>query len=1747
MNNKVRNMFNKKVLSLVVVAALLVSNITSTINVNAAVVTSEQTQSTEYATGNSTFTLNGDTLQIINGSDKIDLQVCDSEILKVNYKPNGKSDEDTLIIDPNKTWGTGNIVSYDLDSDPAIIKTSKMIIKISKSDLGISVYNSSNSLLLKQTGYTSGGVTFNHNSGQNFYGISALGNSNASDTTLRTGTNAVFAGGQGHAGAPFTWTTSGYGILVDSDGGNINIGDTSLSYTGISKADTEYYVLVGNPTEVLEAEAKVSGTSPMFPKWATGFTNTQWGWPSTSTTVESQLKSVIDTYRSKEIPIDNFCLDMDWKNWGNGVDYGEFSWNTTNFPSVKSGELKKYMDSKGLKMTGIMKPRLFTGSKEAAEMDANGWWYSGTGVITDYLSNLPVKQVDFSKEGLRNWWWNQSKTAFDQGIVGFWNDEVDSDNGFKNFDGLNMQRAMYEGQTAYTSNQRPWSLNRNYYSGAQRYGYGLWSGDINTGFSTMKVQKDKLIAATNLGQPKWGMDTGGFIGTPSDENYARWIQFSAFTPIFRVHGKDVSENSGNKVRYPWAYGTTAEAAAKNVMQLRYKLIPYIYKYDQQASDTGIGLVKSLMVAYPNDKNTKTYTDAWMFGDYLLVAPVLDEQQTSKNIYLPEGTWRDYSKGTTYTGGQTINYKVDSINWSDVPLFIKQGAIIPSQDYENYVGEKKMTTIYVDAFPDSKASSFDYYDDDGNTTSYKNGNYFKQKFTLSRSDDWTSAQFTTGEKRGSYTPDVKNYIVKLHVKSTGVVTADNVALTKYNSLDALKSATGKGYAIGTDIYGDVVYVKVTAGQKTTINVPCTFPAATPQTTTIYARSAENTGNFQYSLDGGITWSAEQALTQSGNLGYLQTSFTYTLKSNTPVRVRYTDSTGYKPSSTGIELSTEGNIFTINKDGTISTGTPAMETSSVYIGTDSTVNSVILQYKDESGNWSSNITFDTFGVDAGQFNTILSYAADIAAPVVRYSKDNGVTWLPSNLGQTIGSGDYQNDSTGSLIPGKPSWNNGVIVYYKKGYTTPYIHWRPAGGTWTAAPGVKMSDCEYTGYAKAMLNIGNATSAEVCFNNGSGTWDNNGGNNYIFNAGTDTFVAGTITPGKPNDPIKLIVSANVLGGSYTTAQTVTLTASVPSASIYYTLDGTTPTTSSTKYSAPINISTTTTLKAIAVGTDGVQSVVNTEQYTINITGPTVSSSKNDSTFTDSLSLTLGTENSTSATYTIDNGPVTSYKNGASITIGADAAVGDKITLTLNATDGITTVTKTYTYTKIKTVISKVYLNNTNNWSNPYAYVYKGSGNTAIKVADWPGVAMTKVSDTLYSYSIPEGFGDAKVIFSNKGNSQTPASGVEGYVITSGSSMIFDNGTWTTYVEEVKNPTVSISTEDSSFTDSLTLTLGTKNSTSATYSINGGTETPYTNGDSITIGKDAAVGDVITVTLKASNDTKTATKTYTYTKTDIEVIKDSNIYCKKPSNWGTLKAYIYNEDSGLKTVAAWPGVEMTSEGNNLYSYTLKNWEEDAYIIFTDGNNQVPGSGQKGYKLSNGSSMIYDNGNWTAYVEETKDPIASISKGDSTFENSIILTLGAQNYTSATYSINGGTETPYTNGDSITIGKDAAVGDVITVTLKVSNDTKTATKTYAYTKTDIEVIKDSNIYCRKPSNWGTLKVYIYNEDNGLKTVAAWPGVEMTSEGNNLYRYTLKNWQLDAYVIFTDGKNQTPGSGQKGYKITNGSSMIYDNGNWSEY
>jgi alpha-amylase len=553
-----------------------------------------------------------------------------------------------------------------------------------------------------------------------------------------------------------------------------------------------------------------------------------------------------------------------------------------------------------------------------------------------------------------------------------------------------------------------------------------------------------------------------------------------------------------------------------------------------------------------------------------------------------------------------------------------------------------------------------------------------------------------------------------------------------------------------------------------------------------------------------------------------------------------------------------------------------------------------------------------------------------------------------------------------------------------------------------------------------------------------------------------------------------------------------------------------------------------------------------------PTVSSSIEDSSFVDSLTLTLGTKNSTSATYSVNNGTATSYTDGQTITIGKDAAIGSRTTVTLTATDGIKTATKTYTYTKAAVpASSKVYFYNTNNWSNPTAYIYNDSTTTVKTVAAWPGVAMIKGTDGVYSYTVPAGFGDAKVIFNNNGSSQIPAQGLAGYTLTSGTSMEYNNGTWQIHQEPVVLPSVSISQADTTFVGSLNLTLGQANATTATYSINNGTATSYTNGQVITIGATSAIGDNITVTLTAINGTNTATKTYTYTKIEQPVVLSSKVYFYNTNNWSNPTAYIYNDStSTVKTVAAWPGVAMTKGTDGVYSYTLPEGFGDAKVIFSNnGSSQVLAQGQAGYALTSGASMEYNNGTWQTHQEPVVLPTVSISQADTTFVGSLNLTLGQANATAATYSINNGTATSYTNGQVITIGATSAIGDNITVTLTATNGSNSATQTYTYTKIEQPVVVLSKVYFYNTNNWSSPKVYVYNDSTStVKTVAAWPGVAMTLGTDGVYSYTLPEGFGDAKVIFSNnGNSQVPASGQAGYVLPSGTSMKYNNGTWSAY
>jgi alpha-glucosidase len=655
-----------------------------------------------------------------------------------------------------------------------------------------------------------GQLQLHHAGADALYGIGGYNaTENVSAGLLRQGKQIAEAGEQGHAGAPFVWSTAGYGVLLGSDGASFRLKPGVIEAKSPHK-HMDVYILLGTPAQLFGSLARLSGHTPLFPKWAMGFTNSQWGID------QKELLQIVDTYRAKHIPIDNFTLDFDWKAWGED-NYGEFRWNPAKFPDGPSGKLAEQLRAKGMQITGIMKPRLHVDTVEGRYATAHDFWVPGEKVSDDYFSHKPVKNIDFDIAAARTWFGNLAvKYGFDKGIAGWWNDEADTTGSDTEF--MNMQRALYDAQRAVSS-QRVWSVNRNFWLGSQRYAYGLWSGDISTGFPSMAGQRARMLSAINVGAMQWGMDGGGFKdGTPTPENYARWIEFGAFTPIFRVHGV-----FGEK-RQPWVYGAVAEKAATDAIRLRYALIPYIYSYEDARRQTGLGLVRPLLFDWPNDARVRNDVDAWMFGESLLVAPIVQPGQTATDVYLPAGQWTDWFSGKTYTGGTTAHLAVDAKSWSDIPLFVREGAIIPTQPAMDYVGQKPLTQVAVEMFPSTNRTSFNYYDDNGSTYDYEKGAFFRQSLSLQRTAG--GVRIETGEVAGSYQPALKLYLFKVHGGAANAVSGNGKSLPHFDSLDALTTASGQGWATGTDRFGAVTWIRVAASQGRTLALALRHPSLQP---------------------------------------------------------------------------------------------------------------------------------------------------------------------------------------------------------------------------------------------------------------------------------------------------------------------------------------------------------------------------------------------------------------------------------------------------------------------------------------------------------------------------------------------------------------------------------------------------------------------------------------------------------------------------------------------------------------------------------------------------------------------------------------------------------------------------------------------------------------------------------------------------------------------------------------------------------
>ena len=375
------------------------------------------------------------------------------------------------------------------------------------------------------------------------------------------------------------------------------------------------------------------------------------------------------------------------------------------------------MRSLGLKFVGIRKPRITGGNLDYAKKQG---WILSSPLGTDLRFDLPVA---------RYWWWSHHVALVKAGVAGWWNDESEqtADEFFQ------MTQTEWEGWRAM-SDQRAWEINRAFAPGIQRFGAATWPGDIDSPWEPLGNQPGTLLNWSLAGMPYCGQDIGGFQSTPEPELYTRWIEEGVFVPVMRAHG------TFNSPRWPWAFGDEAQAAMTKAIELRYRLIPYLYTFAAQTTATGVSLMRPLLLEFPQDEKTFNLEDEWLVGSRLLAAPILTKGG-ARRVYLPAGGWYDFNTNARIDGSQTLSVQAPL---DVIPAYVRAGTILPLGPVLQSTSLGVEDPLEVRIYPGADAD-FTLYEDDGETYAYEKGAFTRIPMR------WDEAKrtLTVGPRAGSF--------------------------------------------------------------------------------------------------------------------------------------------------------------------------------------------------------------------------------------------------------------------------------------------------------------------------------------------------------------------------------------------------------------------------------------------------------------------------------------------------------------------------------------------------------------------------------------------------------------------------------------------------------------------------------------------------------------------------------------------------------------------------------------------------------------------------------------------------------------------------------------------------------------------------------------------------------------------------------------------------------------------------------------
>jgi len=360
--------------------------------------------------------------------------------------------------------------------------------------------------------------------------------------------------------------------------------------------------------------------------------------------------------------------------------------------------------------------------------------------------------------------------------------------------GMEMSRATQEGLLSLRPDERPLVITRATYAGGERYA-AVWTGDNSSTWDHLRISLPELMSMGLSGLTTAGADIGGFALSPSPELYTRWLEAGVFYPYCRTH-----TTLGSSNQEPWSYGNRLESINRRSIELRYRLLPYLYNAFFAASETGIPVMRALLLDYPDDPKAVAQNEEFLFGDDLLVAPVVKDGEKQWDVYLPRGNWFDFWSEREYRGPKdlTVDAPLDRI-----PVFVRAGAIVPTQQAVEYVDQAPIDPLTFQIYPDGSSSS-DYYEDDGISFGYKRGLYLRQHLEVSGTTGGVTVKVSGRE--GRYVPAARSIVLEIHAQQSPAksVEIDGRPLERQPSLQSLES-TAQGWT--DDAFKSIVWIKL----------------------------------------------------------------------------------------------------------------------------------------------------------------------------------------------------------------------------------------------------------------------------------------------------------------------------------------------------------------------------------------------------------------------------------------------------------------------------------------------------------------------------------------------------------------------------------------------------------------------------------------------------------------------------------------------------------------------------------------------------------------------------------------------------------------------------------------------------------------------------------------------------------------------------------------------------------------------------